>query len=131
MPTRGEVFLALMGEELATRHRGVMPCIAYTEEGTICRQPATILDRQRQGMVCTAHDPQQRRGPSMLDTPTPGLTISEPTVAAMCQPRADVCQPVCGEVRAAPPSRHQPSCETLTPAAGDQRRRGETRRTTY
>jgi len=32
-------------------------CIAYTEDGARCRQPATQLDAQRGGMVCDAHAP--------------------------------------------------------------------------
>ena len=35
--------------------RGHISCIAYREDGDICGQPATVLDRQRHGMVCTAH----------------------------------------------------------------------------
>jgi hypothetical protein len=30
-------------------------CIAYQADGTLCRAPASILDRQRGGMVCDAH----------------------------------------------------------------------------
>jgi hypothetical protein len=30
-------------------------CIAYQADGTLCRAPASILDRQRGGMVCNAH----------------------------------------------------------------------------
>jgi hypothetical protein len=32
-------------------------CIAYREDGTLCRAPATILDHQRGGMVCLQHVP--------------------------------------------------------------------------
>jgi hypothetical protein len=30
-------------------------CIAYTEADAICRQPATVLDVRRGGMVCDTH----------------------------------------------------------------------------
>lgn len=30
-------------------------CIAYLDNGRICGKPATILDRQRGGMVCREH----------------------------------------------------------------------------
>ena len=37
-------------------------CIAYTEEGVICGQPATRIDEQRGGMVCEEHyRPKQDR----------------------------------------------------------------------
>jgi hypothetical protein len=29
------------------------PCIAYYDDGTRCREPATRLDHQRGGMVCS------------------------------------------------------------------------------
>jgi hypothetical protein len=35
-------------------------CIAYTETGNICGRPATTLDKQRGGMVCTVHAPKPR-----------------------------------------------------------------------
>ena len=35
-------------------------CIAYTETGTICRRPATVLDTQRGGMVCEEHAEEHR-----------------------------------------------------------------------
>ena len=38
-------------------------CIAYTEDGTICRQPATVLDVRRGGMVCDAHVRNDRPEP--------------------------------------------------------------------
>jgi hypothetical protein len=31
-------------------------CIAYHDDGTLCRQPATTLDHQRGSMVCWRHD---------------------------------------------------------------------------
>ncbi len=34
-------------------------CIAYREDGTICGAPASVLDTQRGGMVCTAHAPKE------------------------------------------------------------------------
>ncbi|TSC67295.1 MAG: hypothetical protein G01um101466_746 [Parcubacteria group bacterium Gr01-1014_66] len=38
--------------------RNVFPsCIAYREDGSMCRHPATILDTRRGGMVCAAHTP--------------------------------------------------------------------------
>ena len=33
------------------------PCIAYQDEGRLCRAPAAILDHQRGGMVCLQHVP--------------------------------------------------------------------------
>lgn len=38
-------------------HGQVCLCIAYLEDGTICRQPASVLDMERGGMVCEAHAP--------------------------------------------------------------------------
>lgn len=32
-------------------------CLVYREDGRVCREPATILDRQRHGLVCAAHAP--------------------------------------------------------------------------
>jgi hypothetical protein len=32
-------------------------CIAYQEDGQMCGEPATVIDPQRGGMVCTAHAP--------------------------------------------------------------------------
>jgi len=32
-------------------------CIAYQENGTLCRAPTSILDHQRDGMVCLQHVP--------------------------------------------------------------------------
>jgi len=36
------------------------PCIAYTEAGNICGRPATVLDKQRGGMVCGVHTPKAK-----------------------------------------------------------------------
>ena len=33
----------------------MVKCIAYNEDGTICRRPATALDKKRGGMICTEH----------------------------------------------------------------------------
>jgi hypothetical protein len=33
-------------------------CIAYTEAGHICGRPASVLDKQRGGMVCHVHAPK-------------------------------------------------------------------------
>jgi hypothetical protein len=33
------------------------PCIAYQENGQLCRAPANILDHQRGGLVCLQHVP--------------------------------------------------------------------------
>jgi hypothetical protein len=32
-------------------------CLAYREDGTLCRAPATILDHQRGGIVCLQYVP--------------------------------------------------------------------------
>jgi hypothetical protein len=32
-------------------------CIAYREDGRVCREPVRIVDRQRHGLVCAAHAP--------------------------------------------------------------------------
>jgi hypothetical protein len=32
-------------------------CIAYTADGWICGAPATLVDHQRNGLVCAAHAP--------------------------------------------------------------------------
>ena len=42
-------------------------CIAYQDDGTICRAPATILDHQRGGMVCLQHVPDEVAGEITLD----------------------------------------------------------------
>jgi hypothetical protein len=34
-------------------------CLAYREDGTLCREPASILDHQRGGMVCLQHVPDE------------------------------------------------------------------------
>jgi hypothetical protein len=34
------------------------PCLAYQDDGTLCRAPAAILDHQRGGLVCLRHAPQ-------------------------------------------------------------------------
>jgi hypothetical protein len=44
-------------------------CIAYTADGWICRQPATIVDRQRGGLVCAAH------APAAAGAPDPGQEV--------------------------------------------------------
>jgi hypothetical protein len=36
---------------------GTTVCIAYREDGLLCRAPATILDPQRGGLVCVQHVP--------------------------------------------------------------------------
>jgi hypothetical protein len=50
-------------------------CIAYRDDGTLCRAPATILDLERGGLVCWRHDPDRfdRFGWSDGD-----LTITQP-----------------------------------------------------
>jgi hypothetical protein len=37
------------------------PCIAYQEDGSLCRAPASILDWQRGGLVCRDHVPLEIR----------------------------------------------------------------------
>ena len=54
----GEELLAQLFEQLDNRRRGSVPCIAYKDDGTLCRQQATMLDRRRHGMVCQDHAPQ-------------------------------------------------------------------------
>ena len=44
-----------------------LQCIAYRDDGTICRQPATILDVQRGGMVCIDHPPLNRHMDTSAD----------------------------------------------------------------
>jgi hypothetical protein len=83
MPTGGEVCIALMREELEARHRGFIPCIAYTEDGTICRRPATLLDRQRLGMVCAAHDPEHQHGDQHSAPPPPSARSQKQTNISM------------------------------------------------
>ena len=36
-----------------------MICIAYLEDGRLCRRPAKFLDHQRGGMVCEMHAPKE------------------------------------------------------------------------
>jgi hypothetical protein len=58
MPTRsgqGRWSKGPIGNLLAQEETEAMSpptCIAYHDDGTICRAPATILDHQRGGMVC-------------------------------------------------------------------------------
>jgi hypothetical protein len=33
-------------------------CIAYQDDGRLCRAPAAILDHQRGGLVCLQHAPE-------------------------------------------------------------------------
>ena len=33
-------------------------CIAYTDDESLCRKPATVLDPERGGMVCDGHAPK-------------------------------------------------------------------------
>jgi hypothetical protein len=33
-------------------------CIAYEDDGRVCRRPAAILDKERGGMVCEKHRPR-------------------------------------------------------------------------
>jgi hypothetical protein len=35
-------------------------CIAYTEDGKVCRRPADHIDVQRGGMVCELHVSEER-----------------------------------------------------------------------
>jgi len=30
-------------------------CVAYNDDGRLCRQPATVLDPQRGGFICERH----------------------------------------------------------------------------
>jgi hypothetical protein len=36
-----------------------LTCIAYQDDGSLCRAPATLLDHQRGGMVCLQHVPDE------------------------------------------------------------------------
>jgi hypothetical protein len=40
-------------------HMSASTCLAYREDGTLCRAPASILDHQRGGMVCLQHVPDE------------------------------------------------------------------------
>jgi hypothetical protein len=53
----GQSIIELLLLHYNERRRGYIPCIAYTAEGFLCRAPATILDKQRHGMVCAEHAP--------------------------------------------------------------------------
>ena len=54
-----------------------LQCIAYKEDGTICREPATILGQQRGGMVCEAHDPAHAAMATCPDCGTRFLTETQ------------------------------------------------------
>jgi hypothetical protein len=58
--------------------RAKLPCIAYRDDGTLCREPATILDPQRGGMVCWQHDPERWRRFCWTEEDAEGLTITGP-----------------------------------------------------
>jgi hypothetical protein len=38
-------------------------CIVYREDGRVCREPATIVYRQRHRLVCAAHAPAAAAAP--------------------------------------------------------------------
>jgi len=57
-----------------------LQCIAYKDDGSICRQPATILDEQRGGMVCEAHPPQSQQS-TYGGAPEEGVTRMPQTAA--------------------------------------------------
>lgn len=42
-------------------------CWAYTEDGRVCRKPATIFDQQRGFLVCPAHTPNRKQNISTTD----------------------------------------------------------------
>jgi hypothetical protein len=69
MPTRsgqGRWSKGPIGNLLAQEKTEAMSpptCIAYQDDGTICRAPATILDYQRGGMVCLQHVPDENSIP--------------------------------------------------------------------
>jgi hypothetical protein len=37
--------------------RTMTGCIAYREDGRLCREPASSVDPQRGGLVCAVHTP--------------------------------------------------------------------------
>jgi len=72
MSTPAEDFIAALRAQLAARRRGYISCIAYREDGTICRAPATRLAHQRHCMVCGTHAPAgPLAGPAPREAPRP------------------------------------------------------------
>jgi len=48
---------------LSLRQYQVPQCVAYREDGKLCREVATVLDTQRGGMVCEKHAPKDEKPP--------------------------------------------------------------------
>jgi hypothetical protein len=54
------------------------PCLASRDDGTLCREPATIPDPERGGLVCWQHDPERWRRFCWDEEDAEGLTITGP-----------------------------------------------------
>jgi len=66
-------------------------CWAYTEDGRVCREPASAFDQQRGFMVCARHalsrqQNKQTQNPTMNKTKTPPTSATGATAAATDQP---------------------------------------------
>jgi hypothetical protein len=53
-------------------------CLAYQPDGSLCRQPATILDPERGGLVCWRHDPAREDRFTWTEDDAEGLTLTLP-----------------------------------------------------
>ena len=43
----------------AKERKNAPPCIAYKENGNICKAPALYLDKKRGGMICFKHETER------------------------------------------------------------------------
>jgi hypothetical protein len=51
-------------------------CIAYRDDGSLCREEATILDSEWGGMVCRLHDPERWRRFCWTEEDAEGMTLT-------------------------------------------------------
>jgi hypothetical protein len=50
-----ETLVDAMLAQLEARRLMTGWCVAYREDGQVCREPARLVDRQRGGLVCAVH----------------------------------------------------------------------------
>ncbi|MBI2837325.1 MAG: hypothetical protein HYX75_03365 [Acidobacteria bacterium] len=67
LPRRGpaafisDVYPSIFERGTRSKASNIEPwCIAYREDGTVCRRLATVVDEHRGGMVCAEHAPPTR-----------------------------------------------------------------------
>lgn len=47
-------------------YKNAPPCIAYNENGNVCRAPALYLDKKRGGMICYKHEKERLAKEALL-----------------------------------------------------------------